>query len=205
MTVFRCSVVVVFLLGSSTPARADVMPRMPWERPLSLFFRFDNLSDYPDLEFYLAYSNPPGSLMKPIKVSSGVPVELKAGKYGVYARLLALPRGRSEPKFSGKRPIDDETWFTKGKSEALSSPRLTSTPETGWTSSFDPTDHYITPYHVRIRHGEIDVDPLPVEWRPDYPRTIILGLSLSLACIAIGLRIARRRKKEDESSGKRAE
>ena len=196
MRVSRHSVALVLLLGSAIPARADVIPPMPWQRQLPMYFRFDNLEDYPEFDFYLIGRSPPSSYpTQVVKVSSGVPTRLFPGRYGLEVRLLALPRGQPVPKFSSFWSHEEHKWAEVGPPGARYSPQLRATPQAGWTTSFDLTDHYLMPYRVTVRELEIQVEALPAEWRLDYLRTMILGLSLSLVFVAIGLWIARRRRK----------
>jgi hypothetical protein len=200
MIIFQRGVLLwTVLLASSTPLRADMIPPGPWERQVRQRFRFDNLADYPDFDFYFVYSidysRIPYSNESVVNVLSGRPVEISPGRSGTYVRLMALPKESPVPKFSNSWSTERQRWIREGPSNAIYSPRLKTLPNGGWTTSFDLTDQYLTPYRVTMSNGEIQVEQLSVEWRLDYLRTVILGLSLSFVCVPVGLWIARRRKK----------
>src|SRR6516225_2830220 len=125
MRVSRQSVALFFLLGSAVSARADMIPPMPWQRQLPAYFRFDNLADYPEFDFYLIGLSPPSSFpTQVVKVSSGVPARLFPGRYGLHVRLLAIPRGQPVPKFSSFWSHEEHKHVEVGPPDARYSAQL---------------------------------------------------------------------------------
>jgi hypothetical protein len=201
MTALRWSVVLgLSILGMPAVVRADMAaPFWYGERQSDPRVRFENLSDYPDLDFYLIYQrgsgNPHAAKPQVVKATSEVPTPMSGtGRRIGTVLLLSLPRGESTPILPEGRDWEPKTWM-----EALPSGASCSTNIKVWDLVelpwWDLSDHYLTTFRIRIEGPRIYAEERSHEPKLSYIRTIILGLAFSLIFITVGFLIARRRRK----------
>jgi hypothetical protein len=162
------------------PPQQDVTPR----------FRFENLADYPDFDFYLKYGHGPGNpgaspFLTKVTHATTVPLEGKGWRVTPVV-LVAVPHGQSAPL-----PNRDTEWFAKSEGGVLQSDPLE------WSNGF------VALYRISVDQGRLQVtrtgsEWLPVEWTAgNLCIALPAGVALSLACVLAGFWIILRKHRRN--------
>jgi hypothetical protein len=190
LPVFKTRLIVLVFLLPAGAARGDVGPAFLQDATYPAM-RFDNLSDYPDFDFYLKYGHARGNPYAGHlgTVRSGDPFREFEGtgrKTEVY--LLAVPHGRKPPP-----PRNDHAWFTEVPEGCLQSAPLEGTNQEAGA---------LVSYRVRIQDGKLEVTRQSMEWEPGewvLARPIFSCFSIHVAVVCVivvwfGVRFLRRRR-----------
>jgi hypothetical protein len=157
--------------------QSDVTPR----------FRFENLADYPDHDFYLKYGHGPGNpgaSMFVTKVGHQTTVALEGkGPRVTPVVLLAVPHGQPVPE-----PSRSTEWIPKSEDGVLQSRPL------NWSNGS------IALYRVSVEKDQLHVTANGSEWLPrewvgsNLWIVVPAGVALSLAFALTGLWVVLRRR-----------
>jgi hypothetical protein len=184
------SLVGLFFLSAVGLIEGDVAPRflVPDEKFPAM--RFENLTDYPQFDFYLMYAHGSGNPYATgyvSRVESGVAFRQFKGKGRIGgAKLLAVSKGASPPDV-----FEDRGWFHEPPSGCLCSEPLEG-------SHFG--EGYLVSYRVKLDKEKLEVTMQTAEIQP-FEATIQWMKSLSCFAVPlafvgavawIGLRMVRR-------------
>jgi hypothetical protein len=146
-------------------------------------FRFENLADYPDYDFYLKYghgSGNPYASQFVTKVNPATTVALEGnGSRVTPVVLLAVPHGRLTPEPAGASVAT--SWVAKSEDGVLQSDPM------------DWSNGSVALYRVKLDQDRLQVtasgsELLPLEWAAgNICITLPVGVALSLACILAGI------------------
>jgi hypothetical protein len=170
---------LVLLLLPAAPARADM--GFSFLSNTNPQFRFENLSDYPDHDFYLKYghsSGNPFSAKFVTPVTAGTPTQVKGeGKRLTPVVLIAVPHGGPVPSTQM-----ESDWVVTAEPGTLQSEPLKW--DVGGTAL----------YRVRIEDGRLQAISRGTEWLSGNTWVgVIVGAALCAAVAFGGLFLVRRR------------
>lgn len=164
-------IALAFLLVPLGFARGDAAPHFFIDQHFPAM-RFDNLTDYPQFDFYLLYAHGSGNPYASLhctRIRAGETItqfEGKGRKGG--ARLLAVPHGRNPPSVA-----NDRIWFEPASPDYLRSDPLDGT-HLG-------EDHLIF-YRVEVNKDKLEVKIHKMETQPIKEMVV---WSKSLLCLAV--------------------
>jgi hypothetical protein len=177
-----CVLAVFLVSGTRVWADAGIFP----QQDVTPRFRFENLAEYPDFDFYLKYGHGSGNpSARPFltKVNSATTVTLEGkGPRVTPVVLVAVPHGRQAPQ-----PGRDTDWVAKSEDGIVQS------------GSLDWSEGSVALYRVKLDQDRLEPTPagsevLPLEWAAgNLCITIPAGIALSLACVVTGIWIVRRK------------
>jgi hypothetical protein len=193
--IFPAALAVLGLLALAGGARADLL--VPGFKRIDTLVSFDNLADFPEHDFFFVVpgwvtgerTHGPGRGEVPPPLSPGSPhAPGYALRWNRVWMVVAVPRrraGQAGPKLD---------WGTLAASNAgvLHSNRLTLTP-TETLFFLHPKDSETYHFHVALADGGLTVTAGRVEGGYSIP-TILAGLAITAAVIALGLWLRRRRR-----------
>jgi hypothetical protein len=193
--IYPAALAVLGLLAFTGGARADMgVPGFKW---IDTLLSFDNLADFPDHVFFFVVPgwvtgeriHGPGRGEVPPRLSSGSPhAPGYALRWNREWMVVAVPRRQEEQA----GPKLDWGALAASNPGVLHSNRLTlSPPQTLFF--LHPKDSETYHFHLALADGRLTVTPGVVEGGYSIP-TILAGLAITAAVIALGLWLRHRRR-----------
>jgi hypothetical protein len=193
---------ILLLAVPAAKVQADmaIIPGEKWQEP---HLRFAGVEDFPDYVFYLKYQSGPGNPgvgeRNAVRITSGASFTLpETGRRRfTNTALVAVPRG----SIPSADTDPDWEWLSE-KTPGVLEARLDDNDLFRFNWFFDPNDHYVTPFQVAIKNGQLDVTRLPLEGvapvirlgplcLPMWPTVLVMALTIA----GIGVWFARRRRR----------